>query len=104
MSVTPTRNSGQRKAVNDVQSRPGRQGKAAPKASPVGWVFVDRHQHDGFTIRWRRGEPVAYVLHGQRIGDDTTAAGVLDTIPVAPAGWTDLAEIRLLGQRWLRQR
>ncbi|MGH3773444.1 MAG: hypothetical protein ACRDRW_18975 [Pseudonocardiaceae bacterium] len=38
-----------------------------------------------------------------RGGDDTTA-GVLDTIPVAPTGWTDLAEIRLLGQRWLRQR
>jgi hypothetical protein len=47
---------------------------------------------------------VAYVLHGHRIGDDTTAAGVLDTIPVAPTGWTNLAEIRLLGQRWLRRR
>jgi hypothetical protein len=45
---------------------------------------------------------VAYVLHGHRIGDDTTTAEVLDTIPVAPTGWTDLAEIRLLGQRWLR--
>lgn len=39
-----------------------------------------------------------------RHGDDTTAAGALDTIPVTPTGWTDLAEIRLLGQRWLRQR
>ena len=47
---------------------------------------------------------MAYVLHGHRIGDHTTTAEVLDTIPVAPTGWTDLAEIRLLGQRWLRQR
>ncbi len=32
-------------------------------------------------------------------------AGVLDTIPVSPSGWTDLAEVRLVGQRWLhRQR
>ncbi|MGH4014073.1 MAG: hypothetical protein ACRDSL_09125 [Pseudonocardiaceae bacterium] len=67
-------------------------------------MFLDRHRHDGITIRWRRGESVAYVLDGQRIGDDTTVAGVLDTIPVAPTGWTDLQEIRLLGQRWVRHR
>lgn len=67
-------------------------------------MFLDRHRDDGFTIRWRRGEPVAYVLDGQRIGDHTTTAGVLDTIPVTPTGWTDLAEIRMLGQRWIRQR
>ncbi len=84
------------------EAPPRRSGRSG--AAPVGWVFLDRHRHEGVTIRWRRGEPVAYVLHGQRIGDDTTTTGVLDTIPVAPTGWTDLAEIRLLGQRWLRQR
>lgn len=104
MSVTPTRRSGRSGVVNDGTLRPRSQGGATPKAAPVGWVFLDRHRHEGVTIRWRRGEPVAYVLHGQRIGDDTTAAGVLDTIPVSPTGWTDLAEIRMLGQRWLRQR
>jgi hypothetical protein len=85
---------------------PGRrhQGGATPKTALVGWVFLDRPRHEGYTIRWRRGDPVAYVLHGHRIGDHTTTAGVLDTIPVAPTGWTDLAEIRSLGQRWLRQR
>lgn len=80
-----------------------KQGGATPKTAPVGWVFLDRHRADGFTIRWRRGDPVAYVLDGRRIGDHATVAGVLATIPVAPAGWTDLIEIRLLGQRWLRQ-
>lgn len=79
-----------------------------PKTALVAWVFLDHSRdhsrHEWITIRWRRGDPVAYVLHGHRIGDHTTSAGVLDTIPVAATGWTDLAEIRLLGQRWLRQR
>jgi hypothetical protein len=79
------------------------QGGATSSASPVGWVFLDRRREDGFTIRWRRGDRVAYVLDGQRIGNHGMA-GVLDTIPVLPAGWTDLAEIRLLGQRWVRGR
>lgn len=73
-------------------------GGATPKKAPVGWVFLERH---GFTIRWRRGDPVAYVLEGKQVGEHRMTE-VLDTIPVSPAGWTDLAEIRLLAQRWLR--
>jgi hypothetical protein len=76
-------------------------GGATPTTAPVGWVFLDRHRHDGYTIRWRRGDSVAYVLAGKRIGD-LGMTEVLATISVPPAGWTDLAEIRLLGQRWLR--
>jgi hypothetical protein len=60
-------------------------GGATPSASPVGWVFLDRRREDGFTIRWRRGERVAYVLDGQRIGDHGMA-DILGTIPVLPAG------------------
>ena len=78
-------------------------GGATPTTAPVGWVFLDRHRADGFTIRWRRSDSVAYVLSGQRLGDHGMSE-VLGTIPVLPAGWTDLAEIRQLGQRWLRQR
>lgn len=78
-------------------------GRTAPKATLVGWVFLDCHRLEGFTIRWQRGAPVAYVLDGRRIGDHATVAGVLATIPVTPAGWTDLTDLRLLGQRWLRQ-
>lgn len=73
-----------------------------PTAALVGWMFLDRHRREGFTIRWRRGERKASVLNGQRTGDHTTA-DVLATIPVVPTGWTDLAEIRLRGLRWLRQ-
>jgi len=73
-------------------------GGTARKTAPVGWVHVG----GGYTVRWRRGDPVAYVLGGERTGDHGMA-GVLDTIPVSPAGWVDLAEIRQVGQRWRRQ-
>ncbi len=79
-----------------------RRGGAAPTTAVVGWVFLDRRRHDGYTIRWRRGDTVAHVLSGQQVGNHGMAE-VLDTIPVPPSGWTDFAEIRLLGQRWLRQ-
>lgn len=77
-------------------------GGAAPKAAPVGWVFLDRHRHEGVTIRWRRGDAVAYVLNGKRLGDHGMTE-VLGTIPVLAGGWTDLAEVRLIGRRWGRE-
>lgn len=77
-------------------------GGATPKTAPVGWVFLDRHRQEGITVRWRRGEVVAYVLEGKRVGDHAMT-GVLDKITVATSGWTDLAEVRLTGQRWLRK-
>ena len=66
------------------------------------WVYLDRGRAPGFTIRWKRGDPVAYVLSGRR--DDHGMHDVLDTIPVLPTGWTDLAEIRQLSQKWMRGR
>lgn len=79
-----------------------RRGGAAPKTAPVGWVFVARHRGEGITVRWRRGDRLAYVLEGKRVGDHSTSTGVLDTVPVVSAGWADLAEIRMLGERWMR--
>lgn len=76
-------------------------GGFTPSTAPTGWVFLKRHRPEGITIRWKRGDSVAYVLEGQRIGDHGMS-GVLGTIPVLPSGWTDLAEIRQLGQRWMR--
>jgi hypothetical protein len=78
-------------------------GGVRPARHPTGWVFLDRHRAGGFTIRWQRGDGVAYVLSGHRVGDHGMA-DVLGTIPVSPAGWTDLAEVRALGQRWTRAR
>jgi hypothetical protein len=78
-------------------------GGFTPSTTPTGWVFLERHRADGFTIRWKRGDRVAYVLSGQRLGDHGVGE-VLTTIPVLPVGWTDLAELRTLGQRWMRAR
>ncbi|HEU0090405.1 MAG TPA: hypothetical protein VFQ77_22560 [Pseudonocardiaceae bacterium] len=36
--------------------------------------------------------------------DEPAKVAVLATMPVSPTGWTDLAEVRLVGRRWLRQR
>ncbi|MGH3719137.1 MAG: hypothetical protein ACRDRI_09920 [Pseudonocardiaceae bacterium] len=72
---------------------------ATPRGAPIGWVYLE----SGYTIRWRRGDPAAHVLRGKQM-DDYGMAGVLESIPVSPPGWTDLAEIRQLGQRWRSQR
>jgi len=77
-------------------------GGATPKTAPIGWVFLDRHRADGFTIRWRRFDSVAYVLDGKRLGDHSMI-GISAHLPVSSAGWTDCTEIHALGQRWLRQ-
>lgn len=77
-------------------------GGVTPSTPVVGWMFFRRHRQEGFTLRWRRGDRVAYVLNGKNLSD-YSMANVLDTIPVVPTGWTDLNDIRKLGQRWLRE-
>jgi len=71
----------------------------AARFAVVGWVFLEA----GFTVRWRRGDPVAFVFRGQQL-DRHGPAGVLDTIAVPASGWTDHVEIRQVGQRWLQRR
>jgi hypothetical protein len=51
-------------------------GGAVNKTAPVGWVFLDRHRHDGYTIRRWRGDAVAYVLSGKKLVDH----GMVDVI------------------------
>ncbi|MGH3885176.1 MAG: hypothetical protein ACRDSZ_01175 [Pseudonocardiaceae bacterium] len=74
---------------------------SAPESPVVGWVYLDRHRAEVFTVRWKRGDSVAYVLSGKRLGDHSMT-DVMATIPVLPTGWTDLAQIRDLGMRWVR--
>ena len=63
--------------------------------APIAW-----HCHKGrFTVRWRRGEEVAYVLTGRRM-DDRGMTEVIDTIAVRTDGWTDAVEVRALADRW----
>jgi len=64
------------------------------------WVFLDRYRADGITIGWRgvvRRWRAFWRVSG--VDDHATVAGVLDKTTVATTGWTDLAEIRLVGQR-----
>lgn len=79
-----------------------RRGGFTASTAPTGWVFIDQHRHYGYTIRWRRGDTVAYVLRGKRLGDHGMA-DALGTIPVLPQGWTDAAEIRAVGKRWAQE-
>ena len=74
-------------------------GRASNSNRLVGWVFLEA----GYTIRWRRGDPVALVFRGQQL-DHHGTAGLLDTIAVPAPGWTDLGEVRQVGQRWLQRR
>lgn len=78
-----------------------KRGGAAPKTPPTGWVFCRRHNSEGFTIRWRRGDREAAVLRGNQVGSWTTG-GLLGTIPVPVTGWTDLVQIRVAGENWGR--
>jgi hypothetical protein len=72
-------------------------GGASPKTAPVDWAYL---QSD-CTIRWRRGDREAYVLRGNQVGKWTTD-GLLGTIPVSRTGWSDVAEIKLTGENWVR--
>ncbi|MGH3977952.1 MAG: hypothetical protein ACRDRZ_02950 [Pseudonocardiaceae bacterium] len=72
-----------------------------PQRQPVGWVYLA----EGYTIRWECGDHVAYVFAGKQMKtypDGPPRVPVHATVPVPPSGWTDLAHIRLVGERWLR--
>ncbi|MGH3430418.1 MAG: hypothetical protein ACRDQZ_23095 [Mycobacteriales bacterium] len=58
----------------------------------------------GYTIRWRRGDALAYVFADRESGDGEGVAGAIDTIPVSKTGWTDASEVRALADRWRRER
>jgi hypothetical protein len=62
-----------------------KRGGSVPRPRPVGWVYLE----DGFTIRWRRGDTVAYLFSGEQQWADPATTPVVATIPVAKKGWTD---------------
>lgn len=77
---------------------------AALRRPPTGWVYLSAGDA-GYTIRWQRGDHVAYVFAGEQMTtypDKPLTVPVLATIPVPSSGWTDLAQIRFVGERWLR--
>ncbi len=73
-----------------------------PMTSPTGWVFLSS---GNCTIRWRRGDNVAYIFNGKQMEtypDESQRVDFLATIPVSFQGWTDLADIRLAGEKWAK--
>ncbi|MGH4016806.1 MAG: hypothetical protein ACRDSL_23310 [Pseudonocardiaceae bacterium] len=56
---------------------------------PTGWVYLK----SDCTVRWQRGDREAFVLKGNKIGS-WTREGLLGKIPVA--------EVRLIGEKWVR--
>ncbi|MGH3802281.1 MAG: hypothetical protein ACRDTD_19530, partial [Pseudonocardiaceae bacterium] len=75
-------------------------GGAMPMTSPTGWVYL-RSAH--CTIRWQRGDKVAYIFEGKQTeANSDEGIEVLATIPVSSKGWTDLADVKLAGENWVK--
>ncbi len=78
-------------------------GRAMPMATPTAWVYLPLGD---CTIRWQRGDNVAYIFEGKQLEtypDEPLRVDILvDTIPVSPKGWTDLAHVRLVGESWVK--
>lgn len=70
--------------------------------SPTAWVYLPSGD---CTIRWKRGDKVAYVFPGKQLEtypDERLRVESLATIPVSSQGWGDLAEVRLAGENWVK--
>lgn len=77
-------------------------GGAMPITSPMAWTYL---RSGNCTIRWQRGDNVAYILPGKQMDaypDKRRREGVLATIHVPPNGWTDLAQVRLTAENWVK--
>lgn len=73
------------------------QGGTRPKDQPTAWAYLRNDR----TTRWQRGDRQAYIVKGNKLGS-WSMDGLLATLPVSPTGWTDLAEVRLTGEKWRR--
>jgi len=77
-------------------------GRDAPAYRPTAWAYLPSGD---CTIRWQRGDNVAYIFEGKQLeaySDKPLKVEVLDTIPVLPKGWTDIAHVRRIGENWVR--
>lgn len=79
-------------------------GGATSKTAPTAWVYLPS---GNCTIRWQRGDNVVYVFEGKQLDaypDEPLSVEVLATIRLSSQGWTDLAQVRLLGERWVKEK
>ncbi|MGH3940442.1 MAG: hypothetical protein ACRDTG_17755 [Pseudonocardiaceae bacterium] len=79
-------------------------GSAMPISRATGWVYL---RSGNCTIRWQRGDAVAYIFEGKQLEtypDEPLRVEVLATMPVSSKGWTDLADVKLAGENWVKAR
>ncbi len=77
-------------------------GGAMPMTSPTGWVYL---RSANCTIRWQRGDKVAYIFEGKQTeAHPDEGVGFLATIPVSSTGWADLADVKLAGENWVKEK
>jgi hypothetical protein len=76
-------------------------GGFTPSTAPTGWVFLDRHRASEFTIRWEKG--IRWRMYSVVTGWAIMGwPGHWALSRSCQLGWTDLAELRTLGQRWMQ--
>lgn len=74
-----------------------------PMTSPTAWVYLPSGD---CTIRWQRGDKVAYIFAGKRLQtypDRSSEGEVLDTIALSKS-WIDVADVRRTGEKWVNAR
>jgi hypothetical protein len=80
-------------------------GNTTPMTNPTAWAYL---ASGDCTIRWQRGDSVAYIFQGKQLetypDEPLRTEILLDTIPVLPQGWTDLAHVRRTGENWVKAR
>lgn len=69
---------------------------------PTVWVYLPS---GACTIRWQRGDNIAYFFEGKQLEtypDETLRVEVLATVPVSSKGWADIADVRRVGENWVK--
>jgi len=77
-------------------------GGAAPAYHPTAWAYISSGD---CTIRWQRGDEIAYVFPGKQLEtypDEAPRVKVLDTFTVAREGWDDIEHVRMVGEYWVK--
>lgn len=70
------------------------------KTAPTGWVYI---KSGDITVRWQRGDTVAYIFDGKQLETIPGKAPktlAIDTVPVITTGWFDISNIRMVGEKW----
>ncbi len=66
-------------------------GGGMPAYRPTAWAYLPSGD---CTIRWQRGDKVAYIFEGKQLEAEPVSVEVLATIPVLPRGWVDIGDVR----------